>query len=74
LCHSYGEKRATTNIVSDTRRYAAKTYSHISTANGFMKENRRVGWDVGTWDGFKGNTTGAAGRGRNSGFSNGVIT
>ena len=49
LCHSYGENRATTNIVMETRIYAANTYSQMSTASGFMKLNRRVGWLVGTW-------------------------
>lgn len=50
LFHSYGLKRATTNIVTDTSTYAASTYSQISIASGFMKENNRAGWLVGTWN------------------------
>lgn len=39
-----------TNRVKETNMYAAITYSQISMANGFRKLNRRVGWDVGTWN------------------------
>lgn len=46
--HSYGEKRAITKRVKETSMYAARTYSQISMANGFMNEKRRVGWLVGT--------------------------
>ena len=63
LFHSYGENLAITNRVNDTRTYAARTYlktllsivslgyritySQISTANGFMKLNSRVGLPLG---------------------------
>ena len=63
LFHSYGENRAITNRVNDTSTYAARTYlnspmlivslsliitySQISTANGFMKLNSRVGLPLG---------------------------
>lgn len=53
LFHSYGLNRATTNIVTDTKTYAAKTYSQISIANGFMKEKSRAGWLVGTCKEFQ---------------------
>ena len=48
LFHSYGLNRAITKRVKLTSMYAASTYSQISTANGFMKENNRVGWLEGT--------------------------
>ena len=48
LFHSYGLNRAITKRVKLTSMYAASTYSQISTASGFMKENNRVGWLEGT--------------------------
>lgn len=48
LFHSYGLILATTNIITETRTYAASTYSQIWIASGFIKENSRAGWLVGT--------------------------
>ncbi len=43
LYHSYGDNLATRNSVTETRTYAASTYSQMSSAIGFMKENSCVG-------------------------------
>ena len=48
MFHSYGENLAITKSVNDTSMYAARTYSQISTAKGFIKLKSRVGCDVGT--------------------------
>lgn len=50
LCHSYGETLATINIVKDTKIYAARTYIQIFTANGFIKENKRMALVAGTFN------------------------